>query len=109
MIPFSEKNGKRKWMANVKKDPVKHKKYKEKTWNLEIGWQRKQNKQMPKCQLLNQMLKILLLQATQFQIVYHHFLANKHSIAVLQGLIYISQKAQTKKVKLYKSLRQNMN
>ena len=25
------KNGNRKWMANIKKDPVKHKKYKEKT------------------------------------------------------------------------------
>ena len=48
------------------------------------------------------MAKILLLQTTQLQIVVCNFLANKHSIVVLQGLIYNCRKAQTKKLKLFK-------
>ena len=46
---------------------------------------------------------------TQLQMTVCHFLTNKHSIAVLKGLIYNSQKAQTKKLKLFKGFRQNTN
>ena len=53
------------------------------------------------------MAKILLLQTTQLQTVVCHFLGNKHSIVVLQGLIYNCRKSQTKKPKLSKGLRQN--
>ena len=42
------------------------------------------------------MAKIILLQATQLQIVDLKFLTNKHSIVVLQELIYICQKAPPK-------------
>ena len=54
--------------------------------NLESVQQRKQNKQMSKWQL-NQMAKILSIQTNRLQIVVCHFLANKHSIVLLQGLI----------------------
>ena len=57
--------------------------------NLERGQQIKQNKQMPKWQLFNQIAKILPLQTTQFQIVACHFFAKKHSTVLLKGLIYI--------------------
>ena len=45
--------------------------------NLESGQQIKQNKQMPKWQLFNQIAKILPLQTTQLQIVACHFFSKK--------------------------------
>ena len=53
--------------------------------------------------------EILSSKTTQLQITVCHFLTNKHSIAVLKGQIYNYQKAQTKKLKLFKGFRQNTN
>ena len=55
--------------------------------DLESDQQKKKIKQMPKQKLHNLIVKILPQQTTQLQIVVRHFLENKHSIVVLQGLI----------------------
>ena len=62
-----------------------------------------------KMTILSQMAKNLPRQTTELQIVVRHFLANKHSIVVLQELIYNCRKAQTKKLKLSRGLQQNTN
>ena len=61
---FKEKIRKRQWRGNYQERSRKTKQKNTKIRNLENGLQRKQNKQMPKWQLLNQMVKILSLQTT---------------------------------------------
>ena len=63
---------------------------------LQSRQKRKKHKQIPKWQLLNQMTKMLLLQTAQLQIMICHFLAKKHSIIDLQGLIYFAEKSRQK-------------
>ena len=67
--------------SKYQKSSRKKQKNAKKLRNLESGQQWKQNKHMPKWQILNQM-------------VVHHFLTN-----IFEGLIYICRKAQIKKLK----------
>ena len=57
-LESTEKIRQRKWRVNFGKDPLKHKNTRNMK-NLEKGQQRKQNKQMPKWQVLNQISKDL--------------------------------------------------
>lgn len=104
---LKEKNRKRKWRASIRKCPVNHKIYKEDEKSKK--WAAKKTKPA-NAQITTHPNGVSFpLKTTQFQIVVCQFLAGKHSIVVLKRMIYICQKAQTKKLKLSKSLRQNTN
>ena len=94
---------KRKWKVNIRKDPVKHKKCKE---DKKIRWAANKTKQIRKWQLLNQIVKIFLLQTTQLQIAVCHIRANKHYRSSAIADLHLPKK-QTKKLKFSKGLRQN--
>ena len=101
---LKEKIRKRKLMTNIRKDPIKTQQNAKYMRNLESEQQRKQNKQVPKWQLLNQVVKILPLYITQLQIVVRHFLANKHLYRNIAKADLLLPKSPNKKAEVIQRL-----
>ena len=103
---LKEKIRKRKWRANFRKDPVKHEKYKEdeKLKKRSAKKTKQANAQMTSFQPNGKNSSASNKSTPNSSSL---FSCKQTLYRILQGLIYNCRKAQTKKLKLSKGLRQN--